>query len=228
MTPIVQNLENFPTGTSTPEVQKPANSRGFPRARPRLGSTPPALYVYGGTFIKRRQVRELHLAAGHARKLGYPLNRFITIELSSALSWSAVRERASKWLQHRGLPAVWLWVLERSDTHGLHVHWLLHIPEGEQRNFDNHLRRQIRRSAGLRHLPMNTIKRKPINALPGLLRYINKNCEAATSFGIKPKVGGEVIGKRCGFSESLGRTARERFVGPVRELTPAIDYFSRL
>jgi len=162
-------------------------------------------------------------AALHARRIGLPLNRHVTIRLERAgvPDSEAVRAvgqfltRLRDWLRKQGHRTAFAWVRESGPMIGSHVHILLHLPAGV--SFSGHRsRRWIEAISGRRYCAGTILtKRIPQAAydenLGVLVGYLCKGAssEVADRLGLdRRKPGGCIKGKRAGWSQNLGAKAR--------------------
>ncbi len=167
-------------------------------------------------------------AAGFAGVIGVPLNRHLTISWHVAETIGRVQDLqrevlqlAAKWLRYHGVQPAFVWVVENGYVLGHHSHIAIHVPDHLVRRF------RVMADRWVQHVGGNPKNRGAVRmtrdkfgradyhaAIEGLLRYMLKGLEleAARLLRIEPQYdkAGTVIGKRCGFSESLGPTAQER------------------
>ena len=129
------------------------------------------------------------------------------------------------WLRHKVVPFYCVWVLETKG--GLNLHLLIHVPDQLQKRFSLRAKRWLVASGGdscSRVLRTKRIRHSKSRdeffdylekGLFGLLRYVSKGIErnAAGEFAIRPTPQGRIIGKRAGWSETLGR---DRRTWPIR------------
>jgi len=180
------------------------------------------------------QVDELWAAANHAEEIGRPLNAFLTVHWDNQDGKGTVQERnsrllicARRWLDRRGQPLACVWVIERGILSGLHAHNMIHVPRKHLAGFTS----MLPRWTGIEALPKDKwpdmkgkqhvlgygregvwqLKRVYDHGV-GLRRYLLKgSADRRYRYGIRHLDQGTVIGKRCGTSNSLGRTAREHW-----------------
>jgi len=185
------------------------------------------------------QTDKLWAAANHAWKIGTPLNAFLTIHWDNQGGTGTVQERnshllicARRWLGRRDQDLACAWVIERGTVSGLHAHNLIHVPRHLLASFTDMLPRWTRIPA----LPKDqwpAEQRQKQHVLGygqdgvwqlmrvydhgvGLRRYVLKGAaDRWHRYGIRHKDQGIVIGKRCGSSNNLGRTARSRYQPPA-------------
>lgn len=179
-------------------------------------------------------------AAGHAKIIGRPLNRFITIHLDlgdlngrAQIAVSGFLRRAGQWLGDRSVPATYLWVLEHAAGTGLHVHILIHVPPTLIMPFSLKARHAWLKLSGLTPVA-NVIESERFGPrgfdqakasardrdsyqrqLTGVMRYHLKNLDPdsplAATLGIDTESSTAIYGKRCGWSQNIGATARQRW-----------------
>jgi hypothetical protein len=181
------------------------------------------------TTISDRHALNLIEAAEFADRKGWPLNHFLTINLTIAgiamadahAFITGLLKRAGDWLRTEDVPLVHLWVLENPPGHGLNVHILLHVPSRLRRSFFLLQRRWIRAAGASRK--RRAVMSKPVGhryrardkvhharALGGLMKYFIKGAEPDTceELDTRHEPQGVIVGKRSGVSESIGRKAR--------------------
>lgn len=179
------------------------------------------------------QIANLRAAERHARKIGLPFTRMISIHWEAAGVPLAEMVKATgrftdlmaKALARHGCATAWLWTHEGGEGKGGHCHLLIHVPA--------HLAPIIVRlqKGWLRRITSQpyrarVILSKPIGGRLGLeignpdlhavnlaaaLAYVLKgaSAEAASQFGlVRREAGGRVIGKRCSTSQNIGAKAR--------------------
>jgi hypothetical protein len=180
------------------------------------------------------QIANLSAAERHATKIGLPFTRMLTIHWEAAGVPLAGMARATgrftglmaKALARHGSGTAWLWTHESGDGKGGHCHLLAHVPADLVPVLTALQRGWLRRIVG-KPYRARVIHSKPIGGRLGLeagnpelhavnleaaLSYVLKGAkpEAASQFGLERlEPGGRVIGKRCGTSQNIGRTARE-------------------
>lgn len=167
-------------------------------------------------------------AAWHAPEVGVPLNRFITINWSTArvesprAATAFFLKRAGDWLADRGLQRAYVWV--RENDGGDHVHILIHVPSRLARDFSRRQRGWLRALGAERRsgvIKTDAVARDYAAAdaspayyrqnLDVVIRYLLKGAsEQAASFtDHRRRETGLVQGQRAGVSHDLGRRARE-------------------
>ena len=178
------------------------------------------------TEITIAKAEALILAEAHADSTGRRLNRFVTIAFAANLcpmrtveALGLYLKAASDWLNTQGVPLVCIWVIENPAHKDEHVHLLIHLPTELEKRFSELQRGWIART-GTRW-GKGVVKSKCVydsrKARAGIVRYMLKGCdaEAAKDFRVVRTNEGAIEGKRCGFSQSLGATARWRESGVV-------------
>lgn len=180
------------------------------------------------------QVANLKAAECHARTIGLPFTRMITIHWEAAglllESMAAATGRftglMAKALSRHGSRTAWVWVHENGPTKGGHCHMLVHVPAALVPTIKGLQLRWLRRISG-RPYRARVIHSRPIGSTLGLetsnpnlhaanveaaLDYILKGAsrEAVTQFKLdRVEAGGRIIGKRCGTSQNIGAKARQ-------------------
>lgn len=186
-------------------------------------------------FLSKKHASNLIAACRHAGAIGLPLNRMITVHWERAgvplesMSKATGRflDLLSKALSRHGSSTSWVWVHENGDRKGGHCHLLAHVRSDLTPLVAALQKGWLRRISG-RPYRSRVIRSRPIGGRLGL--EINnpgvhqENLNAALAYllkGVDPNVaselglerlepGGLVIGKRCGVSQNLGPTAREK------------------
>lgn len=183
----------------------------------------------GGTYrvtrhINRRPAVNIHHATRYSVRIGLPLNRMVTInfnltECRNDRAGHAFRkmltQRFAPWLRRTslnklGTPPTYVWAVEGAGNQAA-AHWLVHVPAGLQRAFEQKLRDWLTSLFGTPPEP-TAVKVKPIHNLIGARRYILKGIDPGWADHLKVRAfdQGVVVGKRSGFSKNLGPTARQR------------------
>lgn len=175
-------------------------------------------------FIKRRPAVNVHHAERYSRVIGLALNRFVTINFAhtpcespraSRTFRKLLTQRFAPWLRRskkvkRSVAPTYVWTMEAAGGQTA-VHWLVHIPSGLRQAFE---RKLVEWLAALTGAPPGSqaINVKRIYNPVGLRRYILKGTEPiwAEHLNVTPVDQGITVGKRSGFSENLGPTARKR------------------
>ena len=171
--------------------------------------------------INRYPAVNIHHARRCSEHWGVAFNVHVSIhlsqcgfsdELASEMLQKLISQRFSPWLRRvaandNDLAPTYIWTLEA--PHGrVGVHWLVHLPAKLQPLFEAKLPEWIRSLGG--EPSLRSIKVGPVNKLIGLTRYVLKGISSpwADHLAINPVDQGEIIGKRSGFSRTLGPTAR--------------------
>lgn len=181
------------------------------------------------------QVANLRAAVEHARRIGLPLNRMMTVHWQAAgvpleamaRATGRLTDLLSKALTRHGSRTAWAWVHESGEGKGGHCHLLAHVPPALALLVARRQRSWLKRITGRPYRP-RTLLSKPIGGMLGLetgnpdlhaanltaaLGYLTKGIdpEAAEGCNItKLEAGGRVIGKRCGVSQNIGPKARKK------------------
>ncbi|MBA4308076.1 MAG: hypothetical protein C0429_15200 [Sphingopyxis sp.] len=183
-------------------------------------------------------VANLRAAESHAKRIGLPFTRMISIHWQAAGVPLAGMAKATgrftdlmaKALARHGSGTAWLWVHENvpgnGDDKGGHCHLLIYAPADLVSRLTALQRGWLRRITGQPYRA-RVIHSKPIGGRLGLeagnpdlhavnlkaaLAYVLKGAspKAASQFGLERlEPGGRVIGKRCGTSQNIGATARK-------------------
>lgn len=180
------------------------------------------------------QVANLKAAEGHARHIGLPFTRMISIHWGAAgISLSGMAKATGRFtdlmakaLARHGSRTAWLWTHENGDRKGGHCHLLAHVPADLVPVLTGLQRGWLRRITGNSYRA-RVIHSKPIGGRLGLeagnpdlhainleaaFAYVLKgaNPEAASQYCLERlEPGGRIIGKRCGTSQNIGAKARK-------------------
>lgn len=174
--------------------------------------------------INRHPAVNIHHATRHSERIGLPLNRMVTINFSlidcksddaGPLFRRMLAERFAPWLRRTArtastIPPTYVWSMEGANNQAA-VHWLVHVPAGHLRAFEQKLTEWLTGLLGETPEP-SAVKVQPIYNLVGARHYILKGTDPvwAGHLGVRPVDQGKVIGKRSGFSRNLGPVARKR------------------
>lgn len=171
--------------------------------------------------IQRRPAVNIHHAERYSRHIGFPLNRFVTINFSHTLCKMErashefrrlLAQRFAPWLRRTkgstGVPPTYVWALEAAGGK-VAVHWMVHIPAGLRRTFEAKIRQWLTGMMG--QIELQAVKVQAVHNPVGLRRYILKGTEPfwAAHLNVEHVPQGVIVGKRSGFSENLGPTARK-------------------
>ena len=174
--------------------------------------------------INRYPAVNIHHARRYAARLGNPLNWMVTINFGlsgvdpSAASHTLQKllaQRLAPWLRRsavndNGLRPTYVWSLEA--PHGsVSAHLLVHLPQSLAHGFSKRLIGWMEGLAGSA-VSSRAIDVRPITKVVGATRYMLKgiNPSWAPHLEVIPVAQGEIVGKRSGFSRSLGPAARRR------------------
>lgn len=178
-------------------------------------------------------VANLKAAERHARRIGLPFNRMVSIHWEAAgVSLHSMSKATGRYLDcltktlaRHGARTAWLWVHENGAGKGGHCHVLVHIPAALVGKVTALQRGWLRRITGTPYRA-RVIRSKPIGGLLGLekgnpdlhavnlgaaMSYILKGADAeaaAQSRFERLEPCGKVVGKRCGTSQNIGAKAR--------------------
>ncbi len=180
-------------------------------------------------------IANLKAAERHARAIGLPFTRMITIHWQAAgvaffdmvKATGRFLDILTKWLSRRGYCTAWLWVHENGDGKGWHCHLLAHVPATLVSRLTGLLKCWLRRITG-KPYKKKVIVSKPIGGRLGLetgnpelylanladaFGYVCKGAPQAVldAHGIDRlhQPGGRIIGRRCSTSQNIGATARK-------------------
>lgn len=188
-----------------------------------------------GCSLTTKQIAGLTAAELMARRIGLPLNRFITVHWEAAgvplegmvKATGRFVGQLTEWLRRRGHRTAWLWVHENGDGVGAHCHLVAHVPPELVAELTSAQKRWLSKIAG-RPYRAKAIKSIPIGGRLGLeahnpdlhlanletvVAYVTKQAVAASTTTRFHEPGGRVIGKRCGNSQNIGAKARRSTPG---------------
>lgn len=178
--------------------------------------------------LNRKQVNELTHGWEHARRIGCPLNAFITIRpfedaepAQHCDSAARIRNKLGVFARHRGFPFVAAWVREfdRDGNSGEHLHVLMHVPQRHFADlvdtvigwFPEPTAADVRRADQKMRITDNG---KCLSAIGYLAKQMTP--QAAYKRGLIRKGGGPVLGKRGGVTRNIGPAAIEKYFEDLR------------
>ena len=179
------------------------------------------------------QVTNLIAATAHAKAIGLPFTRMVTIHWEAAGIALAGIVKATgrfvdlltKFLARHGSRTAWLWVLENGPRKGAHCHMLAHVPPHLVPRLPASQKRWLRGITG-RPYEKRVMRSDPIGGRLGLetgnpelhasnleaaFAYLLKGAstEAADHFDLARRTpGGRILGRRCSTSQNIGQGAR--------------------
>lgn len=179
------------------------------------------------------QIANLEAAERHARAIGLPFTRMITIHWQAAgvpladmvSAMGRFLDLLTKALTRHKSKTAWLWILENGDLKGGHCHLLVHVPAALVSMLTRLQMGWLRRITG-KPYRARVIHSVPIGGRLGLeaanpklhainlataLDYVLKGADAkaAEQFQLaRLEAGGRIIGKRCGTSQNISAKAR--------------------
>ena len=120
-------------------------------------------------------------------------------------------EHARKWLKRHGLPVAYLYTLENGKNKGIHVHLLIHVPNGKaSKAFKKAMAGWLPFEAKRPKVVFKSIQYphygelSPMHSLYGTLKYICKGIDPKTPLcSIKAIYQGQIMGRRWGISNLL-------------------------
>ena len=181
--------------------------------------------------IKLAHCLNLITAARYAAAAGLTLNRHVTIHWDKAgipdgrAAWATGRllKLASDWTAKGGGTVAHLWCRENGGGKGSHVHILLHVAAGREpwrmmRGWLGSITRAPYRAGTIETNRVggtaNAWRATPehyLHNLAATVAYIIKGASPAAAAALsleRIERGGTIIGKRCGTSQNIGRSAR--------------------
>lgn len=180
------------------------------------------------TALSQYQAEGLLKAMAVAELRGWPLNRHWTVDYElagiadshGAAFVGKLLAVCGRYARAKGVPFAAVWVREKGQRNGAHVHIALHFPAGMRLG---HLTRKWIKQAGGQYQQGNSKVRSIGGSLKSgdgggahywanleaLGNYLTKGSapDVATELGLNlTKSGGAIIGKRWGRTENLGKT----------------------
>ena len=186
------------------------------------------------SFINRKQASNILKAQRFADEIGLPLVVYATVNFAHtgcragdvSKAFEKLRDNHfAPWLRRRPRPRIaqidppaYVWVIENAAGQ-THVHWQLHLPERLVAPFREVLPRWVEKvTMEITATEACHVQRadRPRGATVYMMKGIDPRC--AKAYRIRPEAQGNVVGKRCGMSKSLGPTARRTYM--TRTATP--------
>jgi hypothetical protein len=176
------------------------------------------------THISRAQAQRLIDALNLADAIGFPLNVSIDIHwemfagfVSDQTRLARCQERLSKWCARHGFQLTWIWVREIGRRGGRNTHVLMHVPPWLMERDDFHVVFEAALEASLcpegEPTHEKAILIQPADNPQGKLAYMLKGVARADASRLglrKTQFEGEIVGKRVGCTENIGRAARKQ------------------
>ena len=180
-------------------------------------------------------IANLKAAERHARAIGLPFTRMITIHWQAAgVAFSDMVKATgrfidmlTKWLARHKCKSAWLWVNENGLNKGYHCHLLVHIPASLVSRLTGLQKGWLRLITGNKY-KTGAIHSKPVGGRLGLessnpalywpniqkaFGYVCKGAPQAVLDAHRidrlHQPGGRIIGKRCSTSQNIGAKARK-------------------
>ena len=163
------------------------------------------------------QIDGLFEADHFARVTGLPLNTFLTVSWKNTLDgandihrrFQVGTKAMGQWLRRRNCPAAWIFTHENPGGSEPNFHMLIHIPAGSLAAFGEIAPQWFGALSGGIHI------RTRNGPSDRCLQYMVKGTDLMTAkrYGARAKRQGKVEFKRCGWTETLGVAARQRYSG---------------
>ncbi len=176
-------------------------------------------YKRPSRYLSAAQVERIFNAGEKAYAKSCALNRHFTIHYDDIADVKrpnkfvqSILDHSRKWLQRRGIPVAYVYVIENGKYKGIHVHLLIHIPVGYQREYKKALHKWMPFSFKWpdSRIEVTTIdypqfgNLHPLNGIYGVSKYICKGINPKQVIrGIDPIYQGEIYGQRYGISDLL-------------------------
>lgn len=178
--------------------------------------------------INRKTAETILKAFDFAKYIGRPLNQYAVIRLpdisleDAELVFRKVRHKCRVWLQRKQIltniqvdSPLYVYSFENPEDGGLHVNWVVHVPEGLQREFRIKLLDWLKKAQG-RAVDGQAIHVQDVNPFEDktLAKYILKGIDPAYIEYLhlqrvaEPQ--GPVAGRRAGASVAINRAARNK------------------
>lgn len=177
-------------------------------------------------FIRRRPGSNALHAVRFAANLKRPLNTFVTVNITHtscpidvvSKRFAELRnQRFQRWADYkpRGIsearngPPTFIWSIENSNG-VINIHWLVYISPKFRKEFDIKIIKWVKSIMGPIDDTECVVDIKDAYNPEGAKLYMMKGLEPvyAKAWKIRHKYQGLVIGKRCGTSINIGRSAR--------------------
>lgn len=211
--------------SGVPALFAPRPSRGGARNRANRESV----------GLTAAQMRGLIAAAAHAKAVGLPFTRFVSVHWEAAgvplpdmpRATGRFLDLLTKALARHGSRTAWLFIHENGPGKGAHVHILAHIPPNLVAVVTRLQRGWLKSITGQAY-KARVIHSRPVGGRLGLetanpdahaanlataMAYVLKGADgdAAATFDL-PRLapGGRILGKRCGTSQNIGPAARRK------------------
>jgi hypothetical protein len=173
--------------------------------------------------LSLKQVKDIESGWHHARQIGMPFNRFITIRPRDIndqapdrriLTWSGWRNKLAQFARDNDFDFTCLWTRESQRETGLneHMHLLMHVPRPLLPRFDKVVKRWCNGTdeIDVRNCSYQT-RSNTKGGQSNVITYITKNSPQAGRFLNRTiQLGGPIFGKRYGLSGNLTVRARAR------------------
>ena len=182
--------------------------------------------------LTAKQADGIVTAAQTAWRLGLPFNCHVTIHWAklgvaddaTAAATGAFLTLVRDWLRKLGLPFAYAYAREKSGDNGAHTHILAHLPPGAPWSFQRS-KRWLERITGEPYFT-GGIRTHRIRGTGGgrvilpdlyaenlavVVGYLTKGALPSVAAALaleRVKPGGRVVGKRVGWSENIGGSAR--------------------
>lgn len=184
-------------------------------------------------FLTLSQCEGLIEAAEHAEKIGLPFNRHWTVHYESAGIEEAaasgfirkLMKLAGDFARRHGGHMAGIWMRENGKGKGGHVHILFYLPLNL--SLSGKTRRWVRLAGGHYRKGVSHIRSiaGSLQAAESGSDYYQRNLTVVRMYGLKGAsqaageslglkiygIGGAVVGKRCGWTQNIGKAAREKF-----------------
>lgn len=182
------------------------------------------------SFLALAQCEALIAAADHAERIGLPFNRHWTVhyqtagiaEADAARFIGRLNKLVGEYSRRHGGRFAAIWVREGGEGKGGHVHILMHLPA--RLSLKGRTRRWVKRAGGTcrsgasyvravagRLLAAESGSEHYAVNVAAVRAYLLKGAgeEAGRALGLaRMGEGGPIIGKRCGWTQNIGRAAR--------------------
>lgn len=174
--------------------------------------------------LSRDQFERAYKAVAFANCLGKVMDSRMHVSLATVGIKSdhdklearrAFMDLLHRWFDRKGCPLMAVWVQERGKRMGLHFHVLLHVPpflaEALKRDAVSMLEGVVGRPL-IRTPAVKTMLVQPRRGNPFLLDYVSQWCAFDYMMKAAKADGGDVPGKRLGFSRNIDEAARKKWL----------------
>jgi hypothetical protein len=189
-------------------------------------------YRRNSNGLKPKQVTELEAGWHHARRIGYPLNAFITIRPTGihdpsdlCAFWARIRNKLGTYARQHGFPFVAAWSREcQQDGSSEHLHVLMHVPKKYFEKFSTRVISWFPEPGVVDVRPAHQrVNVSDTGIRMSAIGYLSKQMTTQAWYkrGLIRKKGGSILGKRGGVTRNIGPAEIDRYFNEQRDLRAA-------